>query len=145
MDRQTRLMKRFGKELEALEIDYYTDDSQRISITYPIDEDEICMTWFFDDENSRILFRAERLHDEVSQEDDTDFIRFCNDWNKRKLYPTAVYDEKAGGLHLTHTLPFPERASGDFLFFQFYLFMSDTTKEFFVEAAIKFSWERKVI
>ena len=100
------------------------------------------ISWIVDDEDDRILFRAERVLQYVREDDELAILRFCNEWNKNWLYGTAVYDKDNGGLHLDHTLPLPERVSDMFLEFQVYHHLASAAERFFKEAE-KFKWIEK--
>ena len=50
-----------------------------------------------------ILFHAER--EETVEADENEILQFCNEWNKKRLYDTAVYDKENGELYLDYTLP----------------------------------------
>ena len=100
------------------------------------------ISWIVDDENDRILFRGERVLQEVNADDESELLRFCNEWNKKYLYGKAVYDNDNGGLHLDHTLPLPDRVSDMFLEFQVYHTLAFAAENFFKEAE-KFKWIEK--
>ena len=104
----------------------YRDGESFIAAIFPMNEDSeeefytVQISWIVDDEDDRILFRAERVLQEVNADDESELLRFCNEWNKKYLYGKAVYDNDNGGLHLDHTLPLPDRVSDMFLEFQVY-------------------------
>ena len=143
MDRRKYILKRLEKELRALGYEdpfLYRDGESFIAAIFPMNEDSeeefytVQISWIVDDEDDRILFRAERVLQEVNADDESELLRFCNEWNKKWLCGTAVYDNDNGGLHLTHTLPLPDRVSDMFLEFQVYHHLASAAERFFKEA-----------
>ncbi len=128
MDRRKYILKRLEKQLCALgyeESFLYRDGEDFIAAIFPMNEETeefyiFLLRWIVDDEDNRIIFRAERILQEVNADDESELLRFCNEWNKKWLYGTAVYDKDNSGLHLAHTLPLPDRVSDMFLEFQVY-------------------------
>ena len=150
MDRRRYILKRFEKELRSLGYEepfLYRDEPAFIAAIFPMNEDTdkfytVQISWSVDDGNDRILFRAERVLQEVCAENEFEILHFCNEWNKNWLYGTAVYDRDFGGLYLSHTLPLPDRVSDMFLFFQVYHNLAFAAEKFF-EKAEKFKWLEK--
>ena len=151
MDRRKYILKRLEKELHSLGYEdpfLYRDGESFIAAIFPMNEDSedkfytVQISWIVDDEDDRILFRAERVLQEVNADDDSELLYFCNEWNKNWLYGTAVYDKDNGGLHLDHTLPLPDRVSDMFLEFQVYHHLASAAERFFKEAE-KFKWIEK--
>ena len=151
MDKRKYILKRLEKELRALGYEdpfLYREGESFIAAIFPMNEDSeeefytVQISWIVDDENDRILFRGERVLQEVYDDDEFELLRFCNEWNKKWLYGTAVYDKENGGLHLDHTLPLPERESDMFLSIQVYHNLAFAAENFFKEAE-KFKWIEK--
>ena len=151
MDRRKYILKRLEKELRALGYEdpfLYREGESFIAAIFPMNEDSeeefytVQISWIVDDEDDRILFRAERVLQEVNADDESELLRFCNEWNKKWLYGTAVYDKDNSGLHLAHTLPLPDRVSDMFLEFQVYHNLAFAAERFFKEAE-KFKWMEK--
>ena len=151
MDRRKYILKRLEKELRALGYEdpfLYREGESFIAAIFPMNEDSeeefytVQISWIVDDEDDRILFRAERVLQEVNADDESELLRFCNEWNKKYLYGRAVYDNDNGGLHLDHTLPLPDRVSDMFLEFQVYHHLAFAAEKFFKEAE-KFKWIEK--
>ena len=151
MDRCKYILKRLEKELHSLGYEdpfLYRDGESFIAAIFPMNEDSeeefytVQISWIVDDEDDRILFRAERVLQEVNADDESELLRFCNEWNKKYLYGRAVYDNDNGGLHLDHTLPLPDRVSDIFLEFQVYHHLAFAAENFFKEAE-KFKWIEK--
>lgn len=151
MNRRKYILKRLEKELRSLGYEepfLYRDGESFIAAIFPMNEDSeeefytVQISWIVDDENDRILFRGERVLQEVNADDESELLRFCNEWNKKYLYGKAVYDNDNGGLHLDHTLPLPERVSDMFLEFQVYHTLGFAAENFFKEAE-KFKWIEK--
>ena len=151
MDRRKYILKRLEKELRSLGYEdpfLYREGEAFIAAIFPMNEDSedkfytVQISWIVDDEDDRILFRAERVLQEVNADDESELLYFCNEWNKKWLYGTAVYDKDNGGLHLDHTLPLPERVSDMFLEFQVYHHLASAAERFFKEAE-KFKWIEK--
>ena len=151
MDRRKYILKRLEKELHSLGYEdpfLYRDGESFIAAIFPMNEDSedkfytVQISWIVDDEDDRILFRAERVLQEVNADDESELLRFCNEWNKKYLYGKAVYDNDNGGLHLDHTLPLPDRVSDIFLEFQVYHHLAFAAENFFKEAE-KFKWIEK--
>ena len=151
MNRRKYILKRLEKELRSLGYEepfLYRDGESFIAAIFPMNEDSeeefytVQISWIVDDEDDRILFRAERVLQEVNADDESELLRFCNEWNKKYLYGRAVYDNDNGGLHLDHTLPLPERVSDMFLEFQVYHTLGFAAENFFKEAE-KFKWIEK--
>ena len=150
MDRRKYILKRLEKELRSLGYEdpfLYREGEAFIAVIFPMNEETeefytVQISWIVDDEDDRILFRAERVLQYVREDDELAILRFCNEWNKNWLYGTAVYDKDNGGLHLDHTLPLPERVSDMFLEFQVYHHLASAAERFFKEAE-KFKWMEK--
>ena len=150
MDRCKYILKRLEKELRSLGYEdpfLYREGEAFIAAIFPMNEETeefytVQISWIVDDENDRILFRGERVLQEVNADDESELLRFCNEWNKKYLYGKAVYDNDNGGLHLDHTLPLPERVSDMFLEFQVYHTLGFAAENFFKEAE-KFKWIEK--
>ena len=151
MDRCKYILKRLEKELHSLGYEdpfLYRDGESFIAAIFPMNEDSedkfytVQISWIVDDEDDRILFRAERVLQEVNADDESELLYFCNEWNKKWLYGTAVYDKDNGRLHLDHTLPLPDRVSDMFLEFQVYHHLAFAAERFFKEAE-KFKWIEK--
>ena len=150
MDRRKYILKRLEKQLCALGYEksfLYRDGEDFIAAIFPMNEETeefytVQISWIVDDEDDRILFRAERVLQEVNADDVSELLYFCNEWNKKWLYGTAVYDKDNGGLHLNHTLPLPDRVSDMFLEFQVYHHLAFAAERFFKEAE-KFKWIEK--
>lgn len=150
MDRRKYILKRLEKELRALKYEdpcLYREGESFIAAIFPMNEEtEECYTvqisWIVDDEDDRILFRAERVLQEVCEEEEVKILHFCNEWNKKYLYGRAVYDKSDGGLHLTYPLPLPERVSDMFIAIQVYHHLASAAETFFKEAE-KFKWIEK--
>ena len=151
MNRRKYILKRLEKELRALGYEdpfLYREGESFIAAIFPMNEDSeeefytVQISWIVDDEDDRILFRAERVLQEVNADDESELLRFCNEWNKKYLYGRAVYDNDNGGLHLDHTLPLPDRVSDMFLEFQVYHHLAFAAEKFFKEAE-KFKWIEK--
>ena len=151
MDRRKYILKRLEKELRSLGYEdpfLYREGESFIAAIFPMNEDSeeefytVQISWIVDDEDDRILFRAERVLQEVNADDESELLRFCNEWNKKYLYGRAVYDNDNGGLHLDHTLPLPDRVSDMFLEFQVYHHLAFAAENFFKEAE-KFKWTEK--
>ena len=150
MNRRKYILKRLEKELCSLGYEgpfLYRDGENFIAAIFPMNEDTekfytVQISWIVDDEDDRILFRGERVLQEVNADDESELLYFCNEWNKNWLYGTAVYDKDNGGLHLDHTLPLPERVSDMFLEFQVYHHLASAAERFFKEAE-KFKWIEK--
>ena len=151
MNRRKYILKRLEKQLCSLGYEepfLYRDGESFIAAIFPMNEDSeeefytVQISWIVDDENDRILFRAERVLQEVNGDDESELLHFCNEWNKKYLYGKAVYDNDNGGLHLDHTLPLPERVSDMFLEFQVYHTLAFAAENFFKEAE-KFKWIEK--
>ena len=150
MDRRKYILKRLEKELRSLGYEdpfLYRDGEDFIAAIFPMNEDTedfytVQISWIVDDEDDRILFRGERVLQEVCENDEVAILHFCNEWNKKWLYGTAVYDKENGGLHLDHTLPLPERVSDMFLSIQVYYYLASAAEKFFKEAE-KFKWIEK--
>ena len=150
MDRRKYILKRLEKELRALGYEdpcLYREGESFIAAIFPMNEETeefytVQISWIVDDEDDRILFRAERVLQEVSEDTGSELLCFCNEWNKKYLYGTAVYDKDNGGLHLDHTLPLPERVSDMFIAIQVYHRLAFAAEKFFKEAE-KFKWIEK--
>ena len=151
MDRRKYILKRLEKQLHSLKYEdpfLYRDGESFIAAIFPMNEDSeeefytVQISWIVDDEDDRILFRAERVLQEVNADDESELLRFCNEWNKKYLYGKAVYDNDNGGLHLDHTLPLPDRVSDMFLEIQVYHHLAFAAENFFKEAE-KFKWMEK--
>jgi hypothetical protein len=151
MDRRKFILKRLEKQLCSLGYEdpfLYRDGESFIAAIFPMNEDSeeefytVQISWIVDDEDNRILFRAERVLQEVNADDESELLRFCNEWNKKYLYGKAVYDNDNGGLHLDHTLPLSDRVSDMFLEFQVYHHLAFAAEKFFKEAE-KFKWIEK--
>ena len=151
MDRRKYILKRLEKLLRSLGYEdpfLYRDGESFIAAIFPKNEDSedkfytVQISWIVDDENDRILFRGERILHEVCNDDEFELLRFCNEWNKKWLYGTAVYNKDNGDLHLDHTLPLPDRVSDMFLEFQVYHHLAFAAERFFKEAE-KFKWIEK--
>ena len=151
MDRRKYILKRLEKELHSLGYEdpfLYREGESFIAAIFPMNEDSeeefytVQISWIVDDEDDRILFRAERVLQEVNADDESELLYFCNEWNKKWLYGPAVYDKDNGGLHLNHTLPLPDRVSDMFLEFQVYHHLAFAAERFFKEAE-KFKWIEK--
>ena len=150
MDRRKYILKRLEKQLCALGYEksfLYRNGEDFIAASFPMNEETedfyiFLLRWIVDDEDDRILFRAERVLQEVNADDESELLRFCNEWNKKYLYGRAVYDNDNGGLHLDHTLPLPDRVSDMFLEFQVYHHLAFAAEKFFKEAE-KFKWIEK--
>ena len=150
MDRRKYILKRLEKELRALGYEdpfLYREGESFIAAIFTMNEETeefytVQISWIVDDEDDRILFRAERVLQEVKADDESELLYFCNEWNKKWLYGTAVYDKDNGGLHLNHTLPLPDRVSDMFLEFQVYHHLAFAAERFFKEAE-KFKWIEK--
>ena len=150
MDRRKYILKRLEKELRALGYEdpfLYREGESFIAAIFTMNEEmeefyTVQISWIVDDEDDRILFRAERVLQEVNADDESELLRFCNEWNKKYLYGKAVYDNDNGGLHLDHTLPLPDRVSDMFLEFQVYHHLAFAAENFFKEAE-KFKWIEK--
>ena len=151
MDRRKYILKRLEKQLCSLGYEdpfLYREGESFIAAIFPMNEDSeeefytVQISWIVDDEDDRILFRAERVLQEVNADDESELLRFCNEWNKKYLYGKAVYDNDNGGLHLDHTLPLPDRVSDMFLEFQVYHHLAFAAENFFKEAE-KFKWIEK--
>ena len=150
MDRRKYILKRLEKELRALGYEdpfLYREGESFIAAIFTMNEETeefytVQISWIVDDEDDRILFRAERVLQEVNADDESELLRFCNEWNKKYLYGRAVYDNDNGGLHLDHTLPLPDRVSDMFLEFQVYHHLAFAAEKFFKEAE-KFKWIEK--
>ena len=143
MDRCKYILKRLEKELRSLGYEepfLYREGESFIAAIFPMNEDSeeefytVQISWIVDDEDDRILFQAERVLQEVNADDESELLRFCNEWNKKYLYGRAVYDNDNGGLHLDHTLPLPDRVSDMFLEFQVYHHLAFAAENFFKEA-----------
>ena len=150
MDRRKYILKRLEKELRALGYEdpfLYREGESFIAAIFTMNEETeefytVQISWIVDDEDDRILFRSERVLQEVNADDESELLYFCNEWNKKWLYGTAVYDKDNGGLHLNHTLPLPDRVSDMFLEFQVYHHLAFAAERFFKEAE-KFKWIEK--
>ena len=150
MDRRKYILKRLEKLLRSLGYEdpfLYREGESFIAAIFPMNEETeefytVQISWIVDDEDDRILFRAERVLQEVNADDESELLYFCNEWNKKCLYGTAVYDKDNGGLHLNHTLPLPDRVSDMFLEFQVYHHLAFAAERFFKEAE-KFKWIEK--
>ena len=150
MDRRKYILKRLEKELRSLGYEdpfLYREGEAFIAVIFPMNEETeefytVQISWIVDDEDDRILFRAERVLQYVREDDELAILRFCNEWNKKYLYGKAVYDNDNGGLHLDHTLPLPDRVSDMFLEFQVYHNLTFAAEIFFKEAE-KFKWIEK--
>ena len=150
MDRRKYILKRLEKELRSLGYEdpfLYREGEAFIAVIFPMNEETeefytVQISWIVDDEDDRILFRAERVLQYVREDDELVILRFCNEWNKKYLYGRAVYDNDNGGLHLDHTLPLPDRVSDMFLEFQVYHHLAFAAERFFKEAE-KFKWIEK--
>ena len=151
MDRRKYILKRLKKELRSLGYEdpfLYRDGESFIAAIFPMNEDSeeefytVQISWIVDDENDRILFRAEQVLQEVCVDNESEVLLFCNEWNKKWLYGTAVYNKDNGGLHLDYTLPLPERVSDMFLSIQVYHNLAFAAENFFKEAE-KFKWIEK--
>ena len=150
MDRRKYILKRLEKELRSLGYEdpfLYREGEAFITAIFPMNEETeefytVQISWIVDDEDDRILFRAERVLQYVREDDELAILRFCNEWNKNWLYGTAVYDKDNGGLHLDYTLPLPERVSNMFLSIQVYHNLAFAAENFFKEAE-KFKWIEK--
>ena len=150
MDRCKYILKRIEKELRALGYEepcLYRDGENFIAAIFPMNEETenyytVQLGWLVEDEEEKILFRAERVLEEITGYTEATVLRFCNNWNKKYLYGTAVYDKKHGGLHLDHTLPLPERVSDMFIAIQVYHRLAFAAEKFFKEAE-KFKWIEK--
>ena len=150
MDRRKYILKRLEKELRSLGYEepfLYREGEAFIAAIFPMNEETeefytVQISWIVDDENDRILFRGERVLQEVNADDESELLRFCNEWNKKYLYGKAVYDNDNGGLHLDHTLPLPERVSDMYLSVHVYHNLAFAAEKFFKEAE-KFKWIEK--
>ena len=151
MDRRKYILKRLEKELHSLGYEdpfLYRDGESFIAAIFPMNEDSeeefytVQIGWIVDDEDDRILFQAERVLQEVNEDAESELLQFCNEWNKKWCYGTAVYDKENGGLHLDYTLPLPERVSDMFLSRQVYHNLAYAAENFFKEAE-KFKWIKK--
>ena len=150
MDRRKYILKRLEKLLRSLGYEdpfLYREGESFIAAIFTMNEETeefytVQISWIVDDEDDRILFRAERVLQEVNADDESELLRFCNEWNKKYLYGRAVYDNDNGGLHLDHTLPLPDRVSDMFLEFQVYHHLAFAAERFFKEAE-KFKWIEK--
>ena len=150
MDRRKYILKRLEKLLRSLGYEdpfLYREGESFIAAIFTMNEETeefytVQISWIVDDEDDRILFRAERVLQEVNADDESELLYFCNEWNKKWLYGTAVYDKDNGGLHLNHTLPLPDRVSDMFLEFQVYHHLAFAAERFFKEAE-KFKWIEK--
>ena len=150
MDRRKYILKRLEKLLRSLGYEdpfLYREGESFIAAIFTMNEETeefytVQISWIVDDEDDRILFRAERVLQEVNADDVSELLYFCNEWNKKWLYGTAVYDKDNGGLHLNHTLPLPDRVSDMFLEFQVYHHLAFAAERFFKEAE-KFKWIEK--
>lgn len=150
MDRRKNVLKSLEKELRSLGYDdpfLYREGESFIAAIFPMNEETeefytVQISWIVDDEADRILFRGERVLQEVDCSNEAEILYFCNEWNKKWIYGTAVYDKDHSGLHLDHTLPLPERMSDMFLFMQIYRHLALAAQNFFKEAE-KFQWMEK--
>ena len=150
MDRRKYILKRLEKLLRSLGYEdpfLYREGESFIAAIFTMNEETeefytVQISWIVDDEDDRILFRAERVLQEVNADDESELLYFCNEWNKKWLYGTAVYDKDNGGLHLNHTLPLPDRVSDMFLSIQVYHNLAFAAEKFFKEAE-KFKWIEK--
>jgi hypothetical protein len=79
---------------------------------------------------------------EVNEDDGSELLCFCNEWNKKSPYGTAVYDKDNGGLHLAYTLHLPEWMSNICISTQVYHNLALAAEKFFKEAE-KFKWIEK--
>ena len=151
MDRRKYILKRLEKELRSLGYEepfLYRDGESFIAAIFPMNEDSeekfytVQISWIVDDENDRILFRGERVLQEVNGDDESELLRFCNEWNKKRPHGTAVYDKENNGLYLEYTIPLPGRVSNMFLSIQVYHNLAFAAENFFKEAE-KFKWIEK--
>ena len=150
MDKRNYILKRLEKQLRSLKYEdpfLYREGESFIAAIFTMNEETeefytVQVSWIVDDEDNRILFRAERVLQEVNADDESKLLYFCNEWNKKYLYGKAVYDNDNGGLHLDHTLPLPDRVSDMFLEFQVYHHLAFAAERFFKEAE-KFKWIEK--
>ena len=150
MDRRKYILKRLEKELRSLGYEepfLYREGEAFIAVIFPMNEETeefytVQISWIVDDEDDRILFRAERVLQYVREDDELAILRFCNEWNKKCCYGTAVYNKDNGGLHLDYTLPLPERVSDMFIAIQVYHRLAFAAEKFFKEAE-KFKWIEK--
>ena len=150
MDRRKYILKRLEKELCSLGYEdpfLYRDGENFIAAIFSMNEETekfytVQISWIVDDEDDRILFRGERVLQEVCENDEAAILYFCNEWNKMWLYGTAIYDKENGGLYLAYTLPLPERMSDMFLSIQVYHHLASAAEKFFKEAE-KFKWIEK--
>ena len=151
MDRCKYILKRLEKVLRSLGYEepfLYRDGESFIAAIFPMNEDSeeefytVQISWIVDDENDRILFRGERVLQEVNGDDESELLRFCNEWNKKRPHGTAVYDKENNGLYLEYTIPLPGRVSNMFLSIQVYHNLAFAAENFFKEAE-KFKWIEK--
>ena len=79
MDRCKYILKRLEKELHSLGYEdpfLYRDGESFIAAIFPMNEDSeeefytVQISWIVDDENDRILFRGERVLQEVNGDDE---------------------------------------------------------------------------
>ena len=148
MDRRKYMLKRLEKELRSLGYEepfLYREGESFIAVIFPMNEETeefyaVQISWDVDDENDRILFRAERVLQKVCEDDEVKILHFCNEWHKKWIYGTAVYDKDNGNLHLDHTLPLPERVSDMFLSIQVYHHLAFAAENFFEKAQKEFNW-----
>ena len=150
MDRRQYILRRLKKELCALgyeEENLCRFGDEGIGAVFMMNEGtEECysvqLRWFFDDTiYERIFFQARRENEQVIEENETEILRFCNDWNKQGLPCSAAYDKEYAGLHVYYTLPLAERISDIFLMLQLYLMPARCAEDFFKETQQKFKWQ----
>ena len=91
MDRRKYILRRLEKELHSLGYEdpfLYRDGESFIAAIFPMNEETedefytVQISWIVDDENDRILFRGERVLQEVCDDDGAELLHFCNEWNK---------------------------------------------------------------
>ena len=79
MDRRKYILKRLEKQLHSLKYEdpfLYRDGESFIAAIFPMNEDSeeefytVQISWIVDDEDDRILFRAERVLQEVNADDE---------------------------------------------------------------------------
>ena len=145
MDRQKYILKRFENIL--LSFGYkdpflYRDGDNFIAAIFQMNEETenfyaVQLGWCIDTETEKIIFRAERVWDTIADENEEAFLHFCNSWNNKSFYGTALYNKE---LYLDHTLPLPDRISDMYLIIHVYRKLAFAAERFFEEAQKEFNW-----
>ena len=129
MDRRKYILKRLEKELCSLGYEdpfLYRDGENFIAAIFPMNEDTekfytVQISWIVDDEDDRILFRGERVLQEVCEKDEAAILHFCNAWNKTsfKCWTFSFFTCRICKAYYTHNHKHYKNKTNYFLHFVF--------------------------